>query len=114
MALRGFPVELTNIDFDRRVIRERAFAADGFHVGPATDKRCHFLQLHDRSQLQDLDGISGSPVFYLREASTNHYLHRFADVVTQDPRKSGDRVRFIHASVLLAALFYTTNPARRT
>ncbi len=103
LVTRGFPTEISHVDSERLVIHEQAFGATGIYAGRAPDAHCHHLRFHDRSLITDINGISGSPVFYIRETSAGLF-HRFAGVIVQGSRELNVPVTFIHASVVFTAL----------
>lgn len=102
LALRGFPSELQNVDYDGRTIHTQAFAVDGRYVGPGESKHCGIVRFEDLEKNASLDGLSGSPVFRFEKTRTGlGFL--FAGVLIQGTKTSG-LGRFIHASVVFKAL----------
>lgn len=102
LITRGFPHYLGGIDYDRRVIKIRGFAADGEYDGPTETDHVHVFRFHDLSQVTDISGISGSPVFRVEKAKEG-YKYSFAGMIIQGGREPG-MCRFIDSDVVLTAM----------
>jgi len=67
LLIVGYPSESRSIDYEDykiRYKRQRIFAQ---YVGAGTDDYSHKLQFSDTAEFNDYDGLSGSPVFHLKE-----------------------------------------------
>ena len=68
LILRGFPDDQkSGIDFEECRIRVREVTLKGKWVGHAPMKYCHEIKFQDVSSCTTLDGLSGSPVFWVGE-----------------------------------------------
>lgn len=102
LVTRGFPNSLGGIDYDRHKIVTQSFTVDGTYEGRVDAPRIHAFRLSDLSQVLDINGISGSPVFLFHEDPRGwHYL--FAGMIIQGSIHTGI-VRFIDCGVIFAAL----------
>jgi hypothetical protein len=99
--MRGFPHDLNAIDYDRAVIRQQAVQIEADHVAASSMAHCHEIAFRDISMCTTLDGLSGTPVFWLGAGPPHE--HRLAGVLVRATHSSG-RGHFIHASVLVTAL----------
>mgnify|MGYP003117728251 CR=1 FL=1 len=99
--LRGFPHDLNAIDYEAAIIGQQAVILEADYFGQSPMAHCHEIQFRDISMCRTLDGLSGTPVFWLGEAAP--YEHRFAGLLLRATHTSG-RGHFVHAEVILAAL----------
>jgi hypothetical protein len=102
LITRGFPHYLGGIDYDRRVIKIRGFAADGEYGGPTETDHVHVFRFYDLSQVSDIAGISGSPVFRVEKTQRN-IAYSFAGMIIQGGKTAGIS-RFIDSDVVLTAM----------
>lgn len=65
LTIRGYPeaAPLSGIDYDRQVVTVQALLCDANYLGPAESRYCHTLQLIAECPVNDLNHLSGSPVF---------------------------------------------------
>jgi len=63
----GYPAESNLIDYDRAAIRSTRSVVRALYRGEAVSDHCHTLSVETTLSLESFDGLSGSPVFYLRE-----------------------------------------------
>ena len=103
LATIGYPTERNTIDYERTEINTQGFTADGHYDGPAEDKHCSQIQFNRLDPIEDLNGLSGSPVFSFRSAETGVYRHSFAGVLVRATRESG-RGRFVNSAVVVEML----------
>lgn len=105
LAVVGHPWELNTIDYENidMDIRTQGFSADGRYAGSAEDKFCSIIRFNNLSPIQDMDGLSGSPVLAFREIEDAVYTHHFAGVLIRGSTTSGTG-RFINSSVVIHAL----------
>lgn len=99
--LRGFPHDLNAIDYEAAIIGQQAVILEADCVGKSPMAHCHEIQFRDVSMCSTLDGLSGTPIFWVGD--TAPYEHRFAGLLLRATHKSG-RGHFVHAEVILAAL----------
>ncbi|MGD0679698.1 MAG: hypothetical protein ABSC94_30290, partial [Polyangiaceae bacterium] len=57
LVVRGFPKELSGIDFESLRIRWQAFAGTGTYAGEPGWDKCHTLKLDDPSLVANYDGL---------------------------------------------------------
>jgi hypothetical protein len=102
LVTRGFPNSLGAIDYDRRKIRVQALTFDGLYAGRTDASRVHRFQFSDSTGVTDLNGMSGSPVFVLRQTEQGlRYL--FGGMIIQGSTTAGV-ARFIDCGTIFAAL----------
>ncbi len=103
LVTRGFPNCLGGIDYDVQKIRTQSFTFDGTYGGRSDTPQVERLMCPELStEVSTLGGLSGSPVFLLREDKRGlHYL--FAGMIIQGSIDSRT-IRFIRCGVIFAAL----------
>ena len=101
LVVRGFPKELSAIDFEALRIKWQAFAGTGLYVGPTRWERCHTLRLDEPDKLASYDGLSGSPVFLVWPAGDLRSQFAFAGMVL---RGGNGLLHFLDGYVLFDAL----------
>jgi hypothetical protein len=103
LVTRGFPHCLGEINYDLHKIRIQAFTFDGTYGGRSDAPQVErFIFAALPTDVSCLGGLSGSPVFLLREDERRlHYL--FAGMVIQGGIDAG-AIRFIRCGVIFAAL----------
>jgi hypothetical protein len=99
--MRGFPHDRSYVDYDEAVLREQAAIVEADFAGPSPMRFCHQMKFRDLSHFTDLDGLSGSPVFWVSDAEPR--AHCFAGVAIRATYSSGIG-HFVHGSVVVAAL----------
>ncbi len=97
--LRGFPSNVNTVDYDEGVIGQRAFEVEADYIKPSPMDHCHNIQFRDTSMCSDLDGLSGTPVFWIGD--TEPHDHLFAGLLL---RAGSDQGHFVHATVILDIL----------
>ena len=103
LVTRGFPHCLGGIDYDVHKIRVQSFTFDGTYGGRSgTPQVERFMFAELPADVSSFGGLSGSPVFLLREDERGlHYL--FAGMIIQGSIDSRT-IRFIRCGVVFAAL----------
>ncbi len=103
LAVVGYPSERNTADYDSFVINTEAFSGDGRYDGPAEGKHCSRIRFNNLAPIEDLDGLSGSPVLAFYEVREKTYTHQFAGVLIQATKKSGMGT-FINSSIVIEFL----------
>lgn len=103
IAVRGFPTEHNEIDYDNLRLRNRNLSLSGTYTGPGAAIGTGMVQFDDVSLATNHDGLSGSPVFtYSRRAgvSKTHFAGIHIEGGELDRRKGC----FIEAKHIIRAL----------
>jgi hypothetical protein len=77
------------------------------YIGPAEATHCSKIRFNNLDHINDMDGLSGSPVFQFKPVSENAYYETFAGVLIQGTKESKIG-RFIDAPVVYKALSLIT------
>src|SRR5437867_3031957 len=77
LAVVGYPSERNSVDYDKFVINTEGYSVDGRYDGPAEVKHCSKIRFNNLARIEDLDGLSGSPVLAFKEVWESAYTHRF-------------------------------------
>ncbi len=64
----GFPSEIQSINYDELKIKHKRSWLPARYIGQSISDHCHQLRFSDSVEIADYDGLSGSPVFYKKEA----------------------------------------------
>lgn len=102
-AFRGYPTELNAPDYEKKILKCTSVTMDGKWNGDWIKPNCGALKLTGSILdfgIEDLDGVSGSPVFEFRQVPGGIY-GKFAGVVFWG---CGHVLRFIDAKVVFFAL----------
>jgi hypothetical protein len=102
LIFRGFPHDNSFIDYDRLVIHQQPVILEGDRIGNSQMAHCHEIEIRDVSPCTTLDGMSGSPVFWVGEASPQR-AHLFTGVMLRGTHASR-RAHYVEGEVLVAAL----------
>src|SRR5258708_39776538 len=62
LAVVGYPTERNPVDYERSIINTQGFSADGHYDGPAEETHCSKVRFNRLAPIEDLDGLSCSPV----------------------------------------------------
>ena len=75
-VLNGFSNRKSNIDPESKHIFQQSIAIVGDATGRSRMKNCHEVKIRDTSNIEDIGGMSGSPLFWLDgiSAPNNHFL----------------------------------------
>jgi hypothetical protein len=99
--MRGFPHDLSAVDYDDLALREQAALLEADLVGPAAMQHCYQVRFRDLSPCSTLDGLSGTPVFWVGDGQPRS--HRLAGMMLRATYCSGTGY-FLHANVIVSAL----------
>jgi hypothetical protein len=102
LIIRGYPSDLNTINYSEKIIHTQAYTTEATYTGVAESVHCGSLVFNDLSDVEDVDGMSGSPVMKFEKT---HYGHTFmfAGVLIR-ATKSSSQGRFIKAEVVFRAL----------
>lgn len=67
LCVIGYPSESNFIDYDNRKICSTRSVLRAIYKGKSTSENCHELIFSTSINLNDYDGLSGSPVFYIKQ-----------------------------------------------
>jgi len=62
----GYPAESNFVDYERETIRSTRAVIRALYDGESISDHCHTLCIETSIELNSLDGLSGSPVFYMK------------------------------------------------
>ena len=99
----GYPKVVNEADYAKSQIKTQQFFLRGTYVGPSVSGGCHELLLRNPLDLPDFNGLSGSPVFCLRNEVAAPTQPTFCGMALRGTSSSG-RMHFLEASVILLAL----------
>jgi|TARA_R100000005_G_scaffold85488_1_gene53950 hypothetical protein len=99
--MRGFPHDLSAIDYDDFVLREQAVQLEADLIGPATMQHCFQIRFRDLSPCSTLDGLSGAPVFWVGDDQPRS--HCLAGMMLRATYASATGY-FVDANVIVSAL----------
>lgn len=66
LLIIGYPSESNWINYDQQIIRSNRILISAKFMGKSHDDHCHKLKVETSLKIGNLDGLSGSPVFYLQ------------------------------------------------
>lgn len=98
----GYPGESNSIDFESRTIKSNRVVIRGIYRGYSVSEHCHVASIETSSPLSDFDGLSGSPVFFMRhsrEARQEVFFPLIVGVLLRGTAQSG-LVHFVSARVV--------------
>jgi hypothetical protein len=101
LITRGFPDDLQFIDYNRAVIHEQGVILEADAIGRASMAHCVEIAFRDVSPCSTLNGLSGSPVFWL--SASKPHNHVFVGILLRATHSSR-RGFIVQAHVLFAAL----------
>lgn len=101
-AFRGFPFELGKIDYDCKSFSRAGFSADASYLRRSPYYRCHVVRFNDLSQIRDVNGLSGTPLFPIVKVPGG-VMHHFAGMLIRASQTSGLGY-FIELSIIFSAL----------
>ncbi len=104
LVARGYPKATSNIAYDAQAIRWQAFGASGKYAGrPDWSDACHTMRLDDVTQIESIDGMSGSPIFLLKPRTPEQFECSFAGMALRGS-KTSRLLHFLDASIIRAAI----------
>lgn len=65
----GYPEESNSVDYEERRIKNTRSVIGARYMGQSTEDHCHTLRFDGALLPSSLDGLSGSPIFYLQPES---------------------------------------------
>lgn len=101
LIMRGFPHDLSAVDYDSAVIRQKATILEADYVGKAPMAHCHELAFRDLSPCTTLDGLSGTPLFWIGNEQPRP--HGFAGLMLRATYTS-HRGYFLEPELIMSAL----------
>jgi trypsin-like peptidase len=102
LLVRGYPKTRCLIDYEKLTIVWQAYGGTGQYVGATSSKWLHTMKMDDISQVESVDGLSGSPVF-LAAPEQDGLAFSFAGMVLRGSKESG-LLHFLDRAVVRAAI----------
>lgn len=104
-ALFGYPLRYADLEYGARTTRTESqqWCLRGRYRGNSEIANCHILALRNDAGLEDLNGLSGSPVFALATCAPGTVEAIFAGLVLRGSAASG-RVHFLDAGAIRTVL----------
>ena len=99
----GYPKVANEADYANSRINTQQFFLRGTYIGPSVAGGCHEILLKNPLELPDFDGLSGSPVFCVRNEIATPAQPTFCGMAIRGTSSSG-RMHFLEASTILVAL----------
>lgn len=62
----GYPSESNHIDYENRLIQNNRVAIRAIYDGGSFTDHCHRIRIESSIKLEDMEGLSGSPVFHMQ------------------------------------------------
>ncbi len=62
----GYPSESNHIDYENRLIQNNRVTIRAIYEGKSFSDHCHQIKIESSIKLEDMDGLSGSPVFHMQ------------------------------------------------
>jgi hypothetical protein len=98
----GYPSESNHIDYDKGLIQNNRVVIRAVYNGESFADHCHRIKIESSIKLEDLDGLSGSPVFYMLQRVIDGqpvYFPMLVGMVLRGTASSGI-VHFVNSSVI--------------
>lgn len=102
LVLKGYPSEKNSVDYERKVIHTQAFVCEASFSGAGESAHCSKLTFKDLSLVQDLDGMSGSPIIKFDKTAMG-FAYVFAGVLIRAGRDAAAG-RMINCGVIYKAM----------
>ena len=102
MTTPGFPKGTTYVDFEKVKLVERRYIPSGYYQGPTGDAHIHSLNYSELDQVESIDGMSGSPVLFIKQFPEAHY-YGCAGMLIRGGKEAMSG-RFIELPVIIHAL----------
>lgn len=98
----GYPSESNFIDYDASKIKTTRSVIKGIYQGLSTVNHCHEMKITGSIKLSSFDGLSGSPVFYLRSKIVGNVEQLFPMLVGMilQGTASSSIARFVSSNVI--------------
>lgn len=109
----GYPAESNFIDYDCGQIRNTRSVIRAIYRGPSVSDHCHEVRIESSIHLNSYDGLSGSPVFYMRSQVHDEQLVQSPLLVGMLLRgtASSSLAHFVSTSVISRIISLTGNDA---
>jgi len=102
-ASRGFPTCLRRLSYDERSVDFESLIVDAAYEGRAGPKETHLLRVHRADEIESFDGMSGAPVFQVRQDEEKYSHATFAGMLLRGGATSGI-VRFLEHGKIISVL----------
>lgn len=79
LAACGYPTELNIPDYERFVLKDRAFTVSAIYAGPDTESQIEVAAVNVDHPISNFDGMSGAPVFAIIESAPVQILTHIAN-----------------------------------
>lgn len=107
----GYPSESNFIDYDNREIKNTRSVLRAIYRGRSISDHCHELIIDSSIKLEDYDGLSGSPVFHMKQLNRNEQAKALlVGMLLRGTALSG-RGHFVSASIIVNIINLAENNA---
>jgi len=98
----GYPAESNFVDFEERSIKSTRSVIRAVYQGYSVSEHCHTARIETSISLSSFDGLSGSPVFFLKSAKVGEQYVQFPLLVGMLLRGTAESslVHFVSARVI--------------
>ncbi|MFQ5801994.1 MAG: hypothetical protein ACE5JQ_03740 [Candidatus Methylomirabilales bacterium] len=109
----GYPSESNFIDYDSREIKNTRSVIRAVYRGRSVSDHCHELIIESSIKLENYDGLSGSPVFHMKQLNRNGQVADYPLFVGMLLRgtASGGSAHFVSSSVIVNIVNLVENDA---
>ncbi len=101
--LCGFPLFHSKVDYSTLEIKTQQYFLEGVYAGESPFVGCHEIKVNNPLNLQDFNGLSGSPVFSHRHENGEGTPGKFCGMALRGSVMSGS-IHFLGADVLMSVL----------
>jgi hypothetical protein len=105
-AIFGYPNDSRKVDYDRFTISSTGRLLLARFSGTSSAAFCFELAIEDFGGVDDLNGLSGSPVVSWPRIATDHFHPSFCGIALRGTKTSG-KIRFLDAKVVRRILDLT-------
>jgi len=103
LALAGYPAEINSITYQEYLISTQGIVVDGHYCGPGEESGCSKIRFNSLGNLEDMNGLSGSPVVQFKPLRGKFYRQSFAGMLIRGTKQAGEG-RFVNAPIIYQAL----------
>jgi hypothetical protein len=103
LCFRGYPFCLSEIDYENEIMKFCGYYAETSYRGLSSQALCHEIDFIDLSEVENLNGLSGSPLLHVIKTGSQSFEYDFAGMLIQGTKKSKIG-HFIDSSAVYAAL----------
>jgi hypothetical protein len=101
---RGYPKDLSSVEHDEEQMRFQGVILEASYECPRKEEHCHTIRFDDLSNVDSINGLSGSPIFHFtKSGSRNVMYYNFAGMLIQGSKES-KLGHFIDSKAIYAAL----------